>query len=197
MAGGKVWSIVWQVLLGLFAAGLLLLGLLVATGRAQDNGPSVVAADDPIHPGLERAVTVWKAALATGNATRLAGFALPEYAEHAKAALADPTSELFRVLLSGDSVFKRLAADGRTRLSLFANATPYDPERGATACLYDPAAVTAATDADRLRMLNMTQGPTLACQTFFAVEGGWRADYEAGSAAPEGRAPRGAAPLPA
>jgi hypothetical protein len=34
----KVWSIVWQVLVGLAAAGLLILGLLVASGRAQADG---------------------------------------------------------------------------------------------------------------------------------------------------------------
>jgi hypothetical protein len=34
----KVWSIVWQVLVGLVAAGLLILGLLVASGRAQADG---------------------------------------------------------------------------------------------------------------------------------------------------------------
>lgn len=30
----KVWSITWQVLVAVFAAGLLILGLLVAAGRA-------------------------------------------------------------------------------------------------------------------------------------------------------------------
>jgi hypothetical protein len=196
MAGrGKVWSIVWQVLVGLVAAGLLVLGLLVASGKAQDagepgvpqnSGAAVVADDAPIHDGLAQAVTAWREALRAGSPERLAAFALPEYAAHARASLNDPTSELYRVLLSEESVFRRLAVDPRTRTALFSNATPYDPERGATACLYDPAAVAGDTDADRLRMLDMAQGPTLACQTFFAVDGGWRADYEAGSGASEG-----------
>lgn len=184
---GRVWSIVWQVLVGLVAAGLLVLGLLVAAGKAQGTGASVVGADDLIRAGLNQAVTAWRSALARGDAKGLGTFALPEYAAEARAALADPASGLYRVLLTEESVFGRLADDDRTRVALFANATPYDPERGATVCLYDPAAVSAETDADRLRMLTRPQGPTLACQTFFAVGGSWRADCEAGSAAPEGR----------
>jgi|GEM_PF-3506358 hypothetical protein len=189
LRGRKVWSFLLQAVGVAFAAGLLILALVMAEeeGHGEEiGGPGIVEPESHLFAALNGAVGQWRRALAAGDATGLTAFALPEYAVAARAALADPGSDLHRTLMAPDSALRRLAADRRTRVALFVNTTPYDPERGVSACLYDPAAVRAESDADLLRMLARPQGASLACQAFFDAAGGWRADYEAGSAAPEG-----------
>jgi len=208
-SGRKVWSIVLQVIGGLVAAGLLILGLMVASGHAQEadtempnaqagdgSEATVLGVDDTIYGALSATVAAWRAALVSGDPARVAAFALPEYADEARSALKDPGSDLYRVLLAEDSALRRLAGDGGTSVALFANTTPYDPERGVTACLYDATALHVNRGDDRRALLDMAQGPNLVCEPFFEAGGKWRADYETASAAPEGDLDTGDDPAP-
>jgi hypothetical protein len=148
------------------------------TAVASAGGESVIEPDTDLYWDVGPAVEAWLDALVARDVAGLLAFALPEDLESTRAALADPESNGYRVLLSDESEVRNLAANPRSALMLFQERTPYDPAFGVTACQYDPLVLDPGTGTERLRLLEMPFGDALACHYFFFADGRWRADYE-------------------